>query len=196
VATGRRVRGVTFCGQFSPCLCDRRTAVGKMSDRSQRRPRRHRSSAYHRIITYIAYAAYISLTGARARKEATVAASYRPVACPCRLCRAGSGGAHGAGWPSALHSAPLGRPERRVGHSGHSAAFGLAGPGREGRGGWNGAGRSGGVSPGGAGVAEAYGTASGDSDKRNFYGQSASRLDLRSRVADYRSMRPFSTLVT
>jgi hypothetical protein len=141
-----------------------------------------------------------------------VAASDRPVARAARAGRAGSaaraglGGADGADWPSALHSAPLGPRERWVGYSGHSVAFGVAGPGRgdwegqggrngAGQGGWNGAGQ-GGVSPGGAGVAAASGTASSDSDKRNFFVQSTPWPDGRSRVADYRSMRAFSTLVT
>ena len=183
-----------------------------MSDRSQRRPRRHRSGTYQRIITYIAYAAYISLTSARARKEATVAALHRPVARAGRpgqadfAVRVGPGGVNGAGWPSALHSAPLGPPERRVGYSGHYAAFVVTGPCRArregqrvrngaGQGGRNGAGQ-GGVSPGGAYLAEARGAASDDSDKGNFFVQSTLWPDSRSHAVDYRSMRPFSTLVT
>ena len=126
-----------------------------------------------------------------------MAASNGPVARAGRLGRADSAGASGAGWSSALHSGPLGPLERRVGDLGHTAAFGVAGPGRasrRGQGGRNRAGRAAG--PRGTGVAGASVSTFGDSDKRNFIGQSTPWLDGRSRVTDYRSMRPFSTLVT
>jgi hypothetical protein len=166
-------------------LCDRRTAMGKMSDWRQRRPRCQRSSTYYRIITYITYAAYISVTGcARARKEATVAASTRAIP-RCREARAS-----GSGWPPALRSAPLGLLARRVPYSGRSVAFGIAGLGRAGR---NGVGR-GGVDPVGTGVAEVPGAVIDDLDKGNILGHSGLWSDGRSHAMDYRYVRAFPTL--
>jgi hypothetical protein len=100
--------------------------------------------------------------------------------------------ASGSGWPSARRSAPLGPLARRVGYSGRSVAFGIAGQGRAG---WNGAGR-GGVNPVDAGVAEVPETVVNELDKRNVIGHSGRWPDERSHAIDYRYVRAFPTLVT
>jgi hypothetical protein len=106
--------------------------------------------------------------------------------------RCGVPRASGSGWPSARRSAPLGPLARRVGHSGRSAAFGIAGQGRAG---WNGAGR-GVVNPVDAGVAEVPETVANELDKGNMFGHSGRWPGRRPCATDYRYVRAVPTLVT